>query len=292
MLGARPRLSFDPFLKMVRFCMKKPFFLAFAAASCLAAEEAPSKTAQTIDVKGLPLEIIDEVVVPTPAEIFNVLGKVGPRPSWDEVLRISKGTISPMPDREQTALLLGTVIAEGFIAVEAEAAEEVKKIGKTVLKLSKAIGVEKAVEKRSKAIIDAADKKDWPGVQLELERAQGDVKMAMIELHDIELSHLVSLGGWVRGTEALTQVVHKNYTKDGAELLHQPTLVEYFDRRITEMKTERKNKPVVKDVQKALTDIRPLMGVGGEISAKTVRQVGDIAARVVKTIQSKANLKE
>jgi hypothetical protein len=272
--------------------MKKLFFLAFAAASCLAAEEAPSKTPQTIDVKRLPAAIIDEVVVPRPDEIFKVLGKVGQRPRWNEVLRKSMGTISPMPDREQTALLLGTVIAEGFIAVEAEDAEEVKKIGKTVLKLSKAIGVEKVVEKRSSAIIEGADKKDWPAVQRELDKAFNDVKIAMIELHDMELSHLVSLGGWVRGTEALTQVVDKNYTKDGAELLHQPALVEYFDRRITEMKPERKSKPVVTQVQKALIDIRPLMGVGGAISLKTVREVRDIAARVVKTIQSKANLKE
>jgi hypothetical protein len=269
--------------------MKKLFFLALVAVSSHAESPAASKVAQKIDVTGLRVEMIDEVVVPAPNEVFNVLDKVTGKPHWEDVLRKNKATVVPMPDREHTALLLGTVIAEGFVAVEAQAADEVKKIGKSVLNLSKAIGVEKAAVNRSKAIIDAADKKDWVTVRRELDKATTDVKSAMIEIDDIELSHLVSLGGWVRGTEALTQVVKNNYSKDGAELLHQPALVEYFDRRISAMKPERKGKPVVKEVHDALNEIRPLMGGGGEISEKTVRQVGAIATRVVKTIQSKTN---
>jgi hypothetical protein len=192
-----------------------------------------------------------------------------------------------MPDREQTALLLGTVIAEGFIAVEATNAEEVKRIGRSVQNLSKAIGVEKAAYPRSKAIIDAADKHDWKNVRHELDLALGDVKQAMTEMGDLALSHLVSLGGWVRGTEALTQVVEKEYKQDGADLLHQPALIDYFDHRIEEMKPASKSKPVVGEVRKALGEIRPLMGSGGPISEKTVKQVGDIAEHVVKRIQTK-----
>jgi hypothetical protein len=41
----------------------------------------------------------------------------------------------------------------------------------------------------------------------------------LVELGDEQLAQLVSLGGWLRGTEALTQVVMKNYSRDGAELL-------------------------------------------------------------------------
>ena len=232
--------------------------------------------------------MIDDVVVPSPDEVFTVLDKIG-KPHWEDVLQKSKGTVAPMRDREHTALLLGTIIAEGFIAVEAEDAEEVKKIGRSVLNLSRTIGVRKAAEKRSSAIIEAADKKDWATARRELDRAQSDVKAAMIELNDMALSQLVSLGGWVRGTEALTQVVVKEYSKDGAELLHQPTLAEYFDRRLAEMKPEKRGQPVVQEVKKGLAEIRPLMGSGGEISAKTVKQAGEIAARVVKAIQSKSH---
>ena len=137
--------------------MKMLFFLALTAVVAHAADETAAKVAQTIDVKALPARISDDVVVPMPSEIFAVLDKLG-KPHWDDVLRKVKSPVAPMPDREQTALLLGTVIAEGFIAVEATNAEEVKRIGRSVQNLSKAIGVEKAAYPRSKAIIDAADK--------------------------------------------------------------------------------------------------------------------------------------
>ena len=47
----------------------------------------------------------------------------------------------------------------------------------------------------------------------------------MNEVHDEKLSQLVSLGGWLRGTEVLTAVVDRRFSEDGAELLHQPDLL-------------------------------------------------------------------
>ncbi len=267
--------------------MKKIFLLVLAAsAPCVFAEPAAK-----IDISQLPAQarMIDDVVVPVPSEIFGVLDKIG-RPRWSEVLRTSKGVIKPSGGAEQTALLLGTVIAEGFIAVEAENAEEVKRIGKSVLSLAEAIGVKKAVQRRSQSIIESADQKEWNKVRLELDGALSDVKEAMAELKSEELSQLVSLGGWLRGTEALTAVVRKEFTKDGAELLHQPILLDYFDKRISTMATRRQT-PLVLKVRQGLVEIRPLMGVaeGVEISEKTVREIGAISERVIKSINSKSN---
>ena len=53
----------------------------------------------------------------------------------------------------------------------------------------------------------------------------------MNEVHDEKLSQLVSLGGWLRGTEVLTSVVNERFSADGAELLHQPDLLSYFHSR-------------------------------------------------------------
>ncbi len=57
----------------------------------------------------------------------------------------------------------------------------------------------------------------------------------MNEVHDEKLSQLVSLGGWLRGTEVLTAVVNKRFSNDGAELLHQPDLLIYFEQRLAGM---------------------------------------------------------
>ncbi len=279
--------------------MKKlPLLVLLALASPLLAapeekaESAPATKSEApakIDVKGLSTQMIDDVVVPVPSEVFKVLDKLQ-RPSWSEVLRPTKGVAKPSGGPEQISLMLGAVIAEGFIAVEAENAEEVKKIGKSVLNLSRAINVEKAVSRRSQSIIDAADEKDWSKVRRELDGALADVRVAMTLLKSQELSQLVSLGGWLRGTEALTEVVKKRFSKDGAELLHQPILLDYFDKRIATM-DKRRQTPLVLQVRQGLLEIRPLMGVteGVEISEKTVIEVGEIANRLIKAINSKSN---
>ena len=267
--------------------MKKVIFLALAALSSPAFAEPPAR----IDIKNLPSQskMIDDVVVPVPSEIFAVLDKLG-KPNWAAVLHKTTGVAQPIGEQPQIALMLGAVIAEGFIAVEAEDANEVKQIGKSVLNLTKALGVEKKAQVRAKAITDAADAKDWAGVRKQLDKALEDVREAMVELNSEALSQLVSLGGWLRGTEALTAVVEKHYTKDGAELLHQPILLDYFERRLANMKPKLKLNPVVIKVQKGVLEIRPLMelpGSGG-ISEKSVKEINAVTAGLIKAINAKA----
>src|SRR2546421_62403 len=72
-------------------------------------------------------------------------------------------------------------------------------------------------------------------VRQELDRTQSSVQQAMNELHDEKLSQLVSLGGWLRGTEVLTAVVSKNFRNEGAELLHQPDLLVHFQTQLQGM---------------------------------------------------------
>lgn len=271
--------------------MKKLLLLAVAALSGVATAETSTQPPKKIDVSQLPkqAQMIDEVVVPVPSEIFAVLDKQG-KPHWAAVLRPSDGVVQAPGGAEHTSLLLGAVIAEGFIAVEAENAEEVKNIGRSVLNLSKAIGVEKAVKRRSQSIIDAAEDKDWTKVRRELDGARADVEEAMTMINSRELSELVSLGGWLRGTEALTTVVLDKFSKEGAELLHQSVMLDYFQRRIEHMPPRRQKNTLVVSVKNGLKDVRPLMGVaeGVEISEKTVREIGVIAQRLIKEITTKS----
>src|SRR3954452_17512390 len=181
--------------------------------------EAPKR----VDVKQLS-KTVEDVVVPLPNEVFGALNKLG-GVNWREYVRNDKG--ANFTERPRIALLLGTVIADGFIAVQAEDAPTVKDIGQRVLNLAQGIGVGNSITPHAKAITEAADKRNWAGVRQELDRTQNSVQEAMKELNDEKLSHLVSLGGWLRGTEVLTAVVNKRFSPDGAELLHQPDLLGY-----------------------------------------------------------------
>src|SRR6266478_2490192 len=202
-----------------------------------------ARTPQYIDIKQLS-KTVEDVVVPLPNEIFGALNKLG-AVNWKEHVRSDKGT--NFTERPRIALLLGTVIADGFIAVQAEDAPTVKEIGQRVLTLAKGIGVGNSITPHAKAIIEAADKRKWENVRQELDRTQNSVQQAMNEVHDEKLSQLVSLGGWLRGTEVLTAVVAKHFSVEGAELLHQPDLLIYFQNRLQGMPEYKM--PLLQDIQ-------------------------------------------
>jgi hypothetical protein len=83
--------------------------------------------AKTISVSDFPKEaqLVEHVLVPVPSEVFAVLDKLG-KPNWPDVLRAQKGLATPVGGKEQISLMLGVVIAEGFIAVEAENGTEME----------------------------------------------------------------------------------------------------------------------------------------------------------------------
>jgi hypothetical protein len=101
----------------------------------------------------------------------------------------------------------------------------------------------------------------------------------MNELQDQKLSQLVSLGGWLRGTQILTAVVNKHFTQEGAELLHQPDLLRYFGDRLTAM--PEYSVPVVESIKRALVEVRPLMDPGSKpISPAAVKKINEITTRL------------
>jgi hypothetical protein len=278
--------------------MKQTYLSARSGAATLVALvgvlNSPTQAAQppkTIDLSRFPKEaqLVEQVVVPVPSEVFAVLDKLG-KPNWAEVLRAQKSVAEPRGSERQISLLLGTVIAEGFIAVEAENTAEVKNIGNSVRSLAKAIGVEKAVSRRANSIVEYADKRRWVEVRKELDLALADVRQAMLELNSEPLAHLVSLGGWLRGTEALSNVVLKAFSKDGAELLHQPILVEHFNGRLKAMNENTKKDALLERIQAGLREIRPLMGAddGFSISEKSVKQIGKVCGDLVTAIKGGA----
>jgi hypothetical protein len=256
----------------------RPFVNLFLVTGCLLAsfcvDAAVAEPARRIDVKRLSKNI-DDVVVPLPNEIFGALNKLD-SVNWKEFVRTNKGT--NFTERPRIALLLGTVIADGFIAVQAEDAPSVKEIGQRVVSLAKGIGVGNSIVPHAKAITEAADRRNWPAVRQELDRTQNSVQQAMNEVHDEKLSQLVSLGGWLRGTQVLTSVVNRHFSADGAELLHQPDLLDYFQRKLASM--PELHVPLLNQIQSSLGEVKPLIDVDRPISPASVKKINEITTRL------------
>src|SRR3954454_23774042 len=97
-------------IKHLGFCLTAS--IGLAAAPATKAPAAKTSVPQQIDVKGFAAKV-EDVVVPLPGEIFAALNKLG-SVNWHEYVRTGKG--SSFTERPRVALLLGTVIADGFIA--------------------------------------------------------------------------------------------------------------------------------------------------------------------------------
>src|SRR5216110_1170940 len=243
----------------------------FGLALCAHGAQAP----QQVNINQLSTTV-EDVVVPLPNELFGALNKLG-AVNWKE--RVRSDEEPNFTERPRIALLLGTVIADGFIAVQAEDAPAVKDIGQRVLALAKGIGVGNSITPHAKAIIEAADKRNWNNVRRELDRTQNSVQQAMNEVHDEKLSQLVSLGGWLRGTEVLTSVVTRHFSADGAELLHQPDLLSYFQTRLQAM--PEFNVPIIREIENALGQVKPLIDVGNNrIPPESVKKINEITTRL------------
>ena len=281
--------SGDSVLELVqRGCckIKTNKFIIYIGVSTALTSLLVAQTPTSTVVRQLPPQstAIKGVVVPVPREIFDTLDKFA-HSNWRAVQRPELAERRPRGDQADAALLLGVVIAEGFIAVEAEDAAEVKSVGRAVIKLARGLGVEKAALRRSRSIVDHAERGDWPGVRKEWDGVLPDVQRGMNELQSEELAQLVSLGGWLRGAEALAVLVSQNYSNQNAELLRQSSLLDYFDKRLGEMDSDISTNPAVVRMREGIRKVRPLIASEDpQISRKTVKQISGIAGNLIKSI--------
>jgi hypothetical protein len=257
--------------------------------SPLPAQDLPSKSQEgngNLDLTSFPGQILEDVVVPVPSEILAVLDKLGD-PDWKkEITTITRPTLT---DRTELALLLGTTVADGFIAVQAQDQKTIENIGREVLELARALGVKDAVVEHCNAIEKAAKAKKWDAVAKELDATQNTVRQRMARLKDGALAECISVGGWLRGTHAVTSVISKAYTPEQAELLNQPDLAQYFRDHLEEILLKNPDQAKLKLISSGLAQIHEVMSKNPEkITADSVATLHRITQDLVQRIQTKA----
>ena len=104
----------------------------------------------------------------------------------------------------------------------------------------------------------------------------------MIEIKSKELAQLVSLGGWLRGTEALSALVLQNYSPERSNLIRQPALIDYLEEQLRAMSSDIRARPIVVKLLDGIHTIRSLVeSENGPLSEKTVRKVHGVCAELV-----------
>jgi len=253
--------------------------IAFAAEAAPLSQDQLAKAIKT-----------DSLTIPTPGELFAALEKPG-KPDWAGQYR------TPIPmtyrNRAQIALNLGGLIADGFIAVEAQDSQQVKNIGTDIIKLAKALGVSENVLSRGNSINEFAEASEWDALHEELEATQNEVKTSMQSHRDQDLVILVSLGGWIRGTQAVSASVIKNYDENSAKVLRQPAVVSFLHAKVNDISLDLRSEPLVKSVSEQLTNVEKLVTfqVGKGPSLDEVRKLNAAVSKLMDEIQSKGDAK-
>ena len=175
---------------------------------------------------------INEFTTPSIAVLLKALQALRPVP-YEEVER----ALPPQNpgDRARLALSTGGIIADGFLAVVAEKQSRIEPVARALLRQAKGLGVGEHVTRHSRSVLEKALMKDWGGIHTELVGTQRDVEGGMMALRDEEIAHLIALGGWWRGLEITSGILSSHYTQQGATLVAQPAVIDYFADRVSTM---------------------------------------------------------
>jgi hypothetical protein len=274
---AKWKKHFQVDCKLVVSVLKAWFFvltvLAAPAAAQTSFDQSSPLPSQAKEVHGL--------AVPVPKEIFRSLDQFRDA-NWRAVKRPEVARWKSHGDQAQIATLLGVVIAEGFIAMEAEDSTEVKNLGSSVLGLARGLGIREHAIRRSRSIMELADKNEWSEARKEWDGVLSDLETGMIELKSAHLSQLVSLGGWLRGTETLSALILQNYSPERSNLIRQPELIDYLEEQLRAMSSDIQARPIVVKLLDGIHTIRTLVeSENGPPSEETVQKVHGVCAELV-----------
>jgi hypothetical protein len=260
-------------MSALKLCFFIQAVLAMPVLAQTPSEQSSPLASQAKQVHGL--------AVPVPKEIFRSLDQFRDA-NWPAVKRPEAARWKSHGDQAQIATLLGVVIAEGFIAMEAKDSAEVKNLGNSVLSLAGGLGIRERALRRSRSIMELADKNEWSEARKEWDGVLSDLENGMIEIKSKELAQLVSLGGWLRGTEALSALVLQNYSAERSNLIRQPALIDHLEKQLRAMSGDIRARPIVVKLLDGIHTIRSLVeSKNGPLSEETVRKVHAACAELV-----------
>jgi hypothetical protein len=106
---------------------------------------------------------------------------------------------------------------------------------------------------------------------------------------DQDLVILVTLGGWIRGTQVVTSAIVQDYSEASAKVLRQPALVHFMESKINEVSPELRGEPLVKDVSEQLGEIEKLVSFppGKAPALDEVRKINKAVGKMMTEIESK-----
>lgn len=226
---------------------------------------------------------INEWTTPSIGKIFDIMGGLGTL-SYDELKR--PVAERPPGDRVAVSLGLGALIADGFLVVQCEKVEAMEDVGRAMIKYAKALGAGTRMNRHTQSLLENSVQGDWRSLRMELAKTQADVEAEMLQLRDVEIAHLISLGGWLRGFEISTNAVNAAYTEEKSRQLGRRDIVEYYAASLEGINPDLHEKEPLKSIREGLAELLPLVDVpeGKALTAEEVATLNKLAKKLAKNL--------
>jgi hypothetical protein len=226
---------------------------------------------------------VSELTTPSIKKIFEDLESLGTLP-YDSLKRpIPKGMPS---DRTLIALNLGVLIGDGFLSVQSEKVSDLEDIGRSILKHAKVLGAGSRVAERTKGIMENSALGDWKELKGELAATQREVKHEMVLLRDLDMVHLISLGGWLRGLQIGSTASLDPFSADKAKVLARHDITEYFAYVLESLTGPVQKLEHIGVLRKGLAEIDQIVNLpeGKPLSKEEVKKLQAKATELIDTI--------
>lgn len=263
-------------------------FLAWAVAGPGFAQEVAEIPEDLLEDEVFRQEVgINAFTAPSIRKIFQQLAEMGPIP-YEKVKRGVPST--PGTDRLGVALNLGTVIADGFLTVQCERYGEMEGLGKAVLDHAELLGTGRHIKPHSKSLLEHASLQQADKLKEDLAKTQRDVEREMADLRDVDIAHLVSLGGWARAFEVGCASVGEAFTSDHARVIARVDIVRYYQAQIEGLHPNLQERSQVLALRKGLAELAEKLDIPEEreIKPEALEAWGKIAASMVDAISKPA----
>ncbi len=164
-------------------------------------------------------------------------------------------------------------------------------VGRAMIKYGKALGAGSRMNKHTGSLFEYSLKGNWQDLRVELAKTQADVEAEMVQLRDVDIAHLISLGGWLRALEIATKSINDNYAEEKTRQLTRRDIAEYYMMSLDSLHPSLMKNPSLQQLRKGLEEMLPLLDVpeGKALSAEEVKALYEKASSLCHIITDKMN---
>ena len=229
---------------------------------------------------------VNEFTTPSIRKLFDMLNKVG-KLKYDDLKRTF--TDKTPADRVIVSLGLGTLIADGFLIVQTEKVDEMEFVGRAMIKYGKALGAGGRMNKHTQSLFEHSLRGEWDSLKEELARTQADVEAEMVMLRDVDIAHLISLGGWLRALEMATRTIALDYAEEKTRQLTRRDILEYYLSSLDSLHPSLLKNQNLIDLRKGIEEMLPMVDVpeGKALTHDEIKKLSEKASALSHIITDK-----